>query len=106
MTVGHAQQGINFVKKNALTMADNIVTYKLIVRDIARLCGVHASFMPKPFNNAHGNGMHVHQSIWHGERNLFFAEDHNMKLSSFAENFTAGLLFHFQRNHRHHQSMG
>lgn len=90
--VGHAQQEIDFVKTEALTMADNIMTYKLIARDVAKLFGVNASFMPKPFTDAHGNGMHVHQSIWEGENNLFYAEDRNMKLSSLAESFSAGLL--------------
>lgn len=92
--VGHAQQEIDFVKKDALTMADNIMTYKLIARDVARLFGVKASFMPKPLNGEYGNGMHVHQSIWQGENNLFFAEDRINKLSPLAERFTAGLLYY------------
>ncbi len=90
--VGHGQQEIDFEKRDALTMADNMITYKLIARDVARLCGVQASFMPKPFSDAHGNGMHVHQSIWNEQQNLFYGEGRRNNLSLIAERFTAGLL--------------
>lgn len=90
--VGRGQQEIDFEKADALTMADNIITYKMIVHDVARLFGVRASFMPKPFNDSHGNGMHVHQSIWQGDKNLFFDKKRKHFLSDFGVSFTAGLL--------------
>ena len=65
----------------ALTMADNVMTYKLVVKEIAAKYGVYASFMPKPLTDAPGSGMHIHQSLFDSKgNNAFF--DSNDLLSS------------------------
>ena len=79
---------------DALTMADNCMTYRLVVREIARQHGVHATFMPKPISSENGSGMHTHLSLFRGEANDFYSADGSNNLSPLALNFIAGLLTH------------
>jgi glutamine synthetase len=75
-------------------MADNVMTYRLVVKEIARQQGVYASFMPKPIYGINGSGMHVHQSLFKGGRNAFFDAKEKYHLSRVGKAFTAGLLKH------------
>jgi glutamine synthetase len=77
---------------DALTMADNTMTYRLTVKEIALKNGVHATFMPKPISDQNGSGMHVHMSLFQGERNAFHDEADAYHLSAVARSFIAGLL--------------
>jgi glutamine synthetase len=70
--VAPSQHEIALRYTDALTMADNAMTYRLVVKEIAMANGVYASFMPKPLQDENGSGMHVHQSLFNGERNAFF----------------------------------
>ena len=77
---------------DALSMADNCMTYRLVVREIARQHGVHATFMPKPITGENGSGMHTHQSLFRGEENAFYSADSPYHLSPIALNYIAGIL--------------
>lgn len=92
---GPSQHEIDLRYSDGLSMADALMTYKLVVKEIAMKNGVYASFMPKPLSNEPGNGMHIHQSLFdHEGKNIFFdaeARDRNY-LSKTAENYLAGLL--------------
>ncbi|MCX7661984.1 MAG: glutamine synthetase, partial [Candidatus Omnitrophica bacterium] len=79
---------------DALTMADNVMTYRLVVKEIARLRGVYATFMPKPIYGINGSGMHTHMSLFKREQNVFFDKKDKLHLSSIAKYFIAGLLKH------------
>ncbi|MBN2185990.1 MAG: type I glutamate--ammonia ligase [Dehalococcoidia bacterium] len=79
---------------DALTMADNVMTYKLVVKQVAQEHGVYATFMPKPVFDVNGSGMHVHMSLFKGNRNAFFDENDPYHLSKTAKHFAAGLLKH------------
>jgi len=92
--VAPSQHEIDLRYTDALTMADNVMTYRLIVKEIARQQGVYASFMPKPIFGINGSGMHVHQSLFKGERNAFFEAKEKYHLSRVGKSFTAGLLRH------------
>ena len=92
--VAASQHDIDLRYTDALTMADNVMTYRLIVKEIARQQGVYASFMPKPIFGINGSGMHVHQSLFKGERNAFFEAKEKYHLSRVGKSFTAGLLRH------------
>lgn len=76
----------------ALQMADNCLTYRFIVKEIARRDGYYASFMPKPIYGVNGSGMHTHQSLFKGERNSFFDPDKPYQLSVIARHYLAGIL--------------
>jgi glutamine synthetase len=89
-----SQHEIDLRYTDALTMADNVMTARLVVKEIARQQGVHASFMPKPLAGVQGSGMHTHVSLWEGERNAFVDESDVYGLSSVARRFIAGLLRH------------
>jgi len=73
-------------------MADNVMTYRLVVKEIAFKHGVYASFMPKPLAEHNGSGMHVNMSMFRGERNAFFDAHDRLHLSSIAKQFMAGIL--------------
>lgn len=92
---GPSQHEIDLRYTDALTMADAVMTYKLVVKEIAIEHGVYASFMPKPRNGIPGNGMHVHQSLVdpHG-KNLFYDESDPLgyNLSDIAKHYIAGIL--------------
>ncbi|WP_297479937.1 type I glutamate--ammonia ligase [Thermococcus sp.] len=89
--VGRAQHEIDFRYDEALKTADNIVSFKYIVKAIAEMRGFYATFMPKPLYGFPGNGMHLHISLWKDGENAFIGED---GLSETALHFIAGILKH------------
>ena len=90
--VAASQHEIDMRYTDALTMADNVMTYRLAVKEVAMKYGVYATFMPKPVFGINGSGMHVHQSLFKGERNAFFDASDEYHLSKEARNYIAGLL--------------
>jgi len=92
--VASSQHEIDLRYSEALAMADNVMTYRLVVKEIAQAKGLHASFMPKPVYGINGSGMHVHQSLFKGSSNAFFDKKDKYHLSKTAKNFIAGLLKH------------
>jgi len=92
--VATSQHEIDMRYTDALTMADNVMTYRLVVKQTALRHGVYATFMPKPVFGINGSGMHVHQSLFKGERNAFFNKDDEYYLSKTAKCYIAGLLKH------------
>ncbi len=92
--VAPSQHEIDLKYTEALRMADNTITYRIIVKEVARNYGVYATFMPKPMAGVNGSGMHVHQSLFKGERNAFFDEKDKFFLSDVAKWYIAGLLKH------------
>lgn len=92
--VAPSQHEIDLRYSDALTMADNTMTYRLTVKEIALKNGVYATFMPKPIGDQNGSGMHVHQSLFKGEQNAFFDEKDPNHLSRVARGYIAGLLKH------------
>jgi glutamine synthetase len=92
--VGPSQHEIDMRYAAALDMADHTVTYRLIVKEIAKQAGYHASFMPKPIFGENGSGMHTHQSLFAGERNAFFDAEDQWHLSDVGKAFIAGQLRH------------
>jgi len=91
--VAPSQHEIDLRYKNALEMADITMLSKFIVKETARREGIYATFMPKPINGVNGSGMHVHQSLWKGGKNLFFDGDDDYNLSETAKKYMSG-LFH------------
>jgi glutamine synthetase len=91
---GPGQNEIDLRYADALSMADNIMTFRTVVKEVAIEQGVYATFMPKPFNNQPGSGMHTHMSLFEGERNAFFDASGQYHLSKTARHFIAGLLRH------------
>jgi len=92
--VATSQHEIDMRYTDALTMADNVMTYRLVVKQIALQHGVYATFMPKPVFGINGSGMHVHQSLFQGDTNAFFDKDDEYHLSETAKHYIAGLLKH------------
>ncbi|MCM8766050.1 MAG: glutamine synthetase family protein [Candidatus Omnitrophica bacterium] len=92
--VATSQHEIDLRYADALTMADNVMTYRLVVKEIAQQHGVYATFMPKPVFGINGSGMHTHQSLFRGNKNAFFDPQDKFHLSSIAKSFMAGLLKH------------
>jgi glutamine synthetase len=94
--VAPGQQEIDFRYTNALRAADNVVTFKTALREVARRHGLHATFMPKPVSAVNGSGMHVHQSLVDAQsgENLFAGTDNEYGLSPIALRFIAGQLAH------------
>ena len=92
--VAPGQQEIDLRYADALTTADNIMTFRHVVKEVALSQEVRATFMPKPYTDQPGSGMHTHLSLFEGERNAFFDGDDPMKLSKTARAFIAGLLVH------------
>jgi glutamine synthetase len=90
--VAGSQHEIDMRYTDALTMADQVMTYRLVVKQIALQNGVYATFMPKPIFGINGSGMHVHQSLFKGEHNAFFNAKDSYHLSDIARNYIAGLL--------------
>jgi glutamine synthetase len=88
------QQEIDLRYADALTTADNIMTFRHVVKEVALSQSVRATFMPKPYTDQPGSGMHTHLSLFEGERNAFYDGDDPMKLSKTARAFIAGLLVH------------
>jgi glutamine synthetase len=91
---GAGQQEIDLRYADALTTADNIMTFRLIVKEVALEQGVSATFMPKPFRDHPGSAMHTHLSLFEGDRNAFFEAGAELQLSKAARSFMAGILHH------------
>jgi len=91
---GPGQNEIDLRYADALTMADNIMTFRTVVKEVAIEQGVYATFMPKPFTEHPGSGMHTHMSLFEGDTNSFFDPSGQYSLSKTAKHFIAGLLRH------------
>ncbi len=89
-----SQHEIDLQYSEALSMADNVMTLRLVVRKIALDAGVWATFMPKPLNGVQGSGMHTHLSLFRGEENVFYDPSAEDNMSAVARSFIAGLLVH------------
>ncbi|MBA2280648.1 MAG: glutamine synthetase family protein [Actinomycetota bacterium] len=89
-----SQHEIDLRYTDALTMADNVMTFRLVVRQIALANGVHATFMPKPLREVQGSGMHTHFSLFEGDTNAFHDPGNEYGLSKVGRGFIAGLLRH------------
>jgi len=89
-----SQQEIDLRHDDALTIADSVMTFRLIVREVAAAHGVYATFMPKPLEGVQGSGMHTHLSLFTGDDNAFYDENDEYNLSPLAKSFMAGLLRH------------
>jgi glutamine synthetase len=94
--VAPSQHEIKLAHTDALSMADAVTTFRLAVKEVAREQGVYATFMPKPLEHESGSGMHVHLSLFEGDRNVFFEPDpaHPSPLSETGRAFLAGVLAH------------
>ncbi|RQD65551.1 MAG: type I glutamate--ammonia ligase [Desulfonatronovibrio sp. MSAO_Bac4] len=92
--VAPSQHEIDLRYQEALKMADNAITYKVIVKEIARKHGYYATFMPKPLFGENGSGMHVHQSLFKNGKNAFFDSKGDFSLSVEGKQYIAGLLSH------------
>ncbi len=90
----HSQHEIDLRHEDALTTADNIMTFRLITKEIALLNNIYASFMPKPLAGQNGSGLHIHQSLFKDDKNIFFDKNNQHHLSKTAECYIAGLLKH------------
>ncbi len=90
--VAYSQHEVDIKYTDALTMADNVMTYKVVVKQVALENNVYATFMPKPVYGINGSGMHVHQSLFKGDRNAFYDPNGYYGLSGIGLSFVAGLL--------------
>ena len=88
------QQEIDLRYADALSTADNIMTFRHVIKEVALEQGFYASFMPKPFTDHPGSGMHTHVSLFEGEKNAFFDASAEFNLSKTGRSFIAGLLKH------------
>ncbi|GAA2851797.1 type I glutamate--ammonia ligase [Streptosporangium fragile] len=88
------QQEIDLRYADALTTADNIMTFRLVMKEVALEQGIWASFMPKPFTEHPGSGMHTHMSLFEGDRNAFYEPGADYQLSKIGRSFIGGLLTH------------
>ena len=91
---GPGQQEIDLRYADALSTADNVMTFRTVVREVALTQGIWASFMPKPYTTHPGSGMHTHVSLFEGDRNAFFEAGAEYQLSKTARQFIAGVLKH------------
>jgi glutamine synthetase len=92
--VAPSQHEIDLRYQEAMRMADNMMTYRLVVKEIARQNGVYATFMPKPIFGENGSGMHVHQSLFLKDKNAFYDASDEFNLSTIAKQYIAGLMRH------------
>ncbi|MDP9426138.1 MAG: glutamine synthetase family protein [Actinomycetota bacterium] len=92
--VAHSQHEIDLRFDEAMKMADKVMTYKTVVKEIATRHGVYATFMPKPMQDQNGSGMHTHQSLFQGDKNAFFDPNDQYFLSDTCKAFIAGQLRH------------
>lgn len=92
--VAPGQHEIDFKYADALEAADNIQTFKLVVKTVARKYGLYATFMPKPLAGINGSGMHINMSLFHDQGNAFYDEKGELGLSEDAYHFLGGLLAH------------
>ena len=91
---GPGQNEIDLRYADALSMADNIMTFRAVIKEVALKQGVMASFMPKPLIEAPGSGMHTHLSLFEGDKNVFYDPADEFELSGTARAFMAGILRH------------
>src|SRR4028118_887955 len=91
---GPGQQEIDLRYADALSTADNLMTFRVVVKEVALSQGINASFMPKPFTEHPGSGMHTHVSLFEGDRNAFFEAGAEYQLSKTGRQFIAGILRH------------
>ena len=94
--VAAGQNEIDFKYADALVIADNVTTFKYVVKSIAQRHGLYATFMPKPLHGVNGSGMHVNISLIKDGKNAFYNEEDQLGLSSVAYNFIAGVLKHIK----------
>jgi glutamine synthetase len=94
--VAPSQHEIDLRYAEALEMADIVMTYRVVVKEIAKKHGVYATFMPKPLFGENGSGMHTHQSLFEGDKNAFFNPKDKYYLSDVAKSYIAGLLTHIK----------
>jgi glutamine synthetase len=92
--VAHSQHEIDLRYGSAVEMADVSMIFRYLVKRVARMHGLYATFMPKPVNGQNGSGMHVHQSLWKGGRNIFFDTKGEFHLSETARCYIAGVMMH------------
>ena len=92
--VAPGQQEIDLRYADALSTADNVLTTRHVLKEVALSSGVYASFMPKPFSDQPGSGMHTHLSLFEGDTNAFYDPADVLRLSAVAKHFIAGLLRH------------
>ncbi|MGL4949864.1 MAG: type I glutamate--ammonia ligase [Anaeroplasmataceae bacterium] len=92
--VSTGQHEINFKFNNALESADSVQTFKIVVKNVARRHGLHATFMPKPVAGINGSGMHVNCSLMTGNKNAFYDEKTDNQLSEVANKWISGILAH------------
>jgi glutamine synthetase len=92
--VAPSQHEIDLRYDSALKMADKVIAYKVVVKEVAREFGLYATFMPKPIAGVNGSGMHVHQSLFANGKNMFFSENDKYHLSDIAKYYIAGILKH------------
>ncbi|MBB2976957.1 glutamine synthetase [Microbacterium endophyticum] len=91
---GPGQNEIDLRYADALTTADNIMTFRTVIKEVAIEQGVYATFMPKPMGGKPGSGMHTHMSLFEGDMNAFYEEGAQYQLSKVGRQFIAGLLTH------------
>ena len=92
--VAHSQHEIDLKYNSALEMADTAMLFRYMVKKVARMHHLYATFMPKPINGQNGSGMHVHQSLWKEGKNIFFEKKDEYHLSGTAKAYIAGLTVH------------
>jgi glutamine synthetase len=90
--VAPSQHEIDLRYTDALQMADNVMTYRTVVKEVAQRHGCYATFMPKPIFGVNGSGMHTHQSLFKGDKNVFFDPDDEYNLSKIGKCYIAGIL--------------
>jgi len=91
---GPGQNEIDLRYADALTTADNVMTFRTVIKEVAIEQGVYATFMPKPFSTEPGSGMHTHMSLFEGDTNAFYEPGATYQLSKIGRQFIAGLLHH------------
>lgn len=92
--VAPSQHEIDLRYSEALGMSDKTMTYRVVVKEVARQHGCYATFMPKPIFGQNGSGMHVHQSLFKGDQNLFYDSQDTYHLSKKAKGYIAGIMKH------------
>ncbi len=92
--VANGQHEIDLGYQSAVEMADISMIFRYMVKKVCRMHGLYGTFMPKPINGQNGSGMHVHQSLWRNQKNLFFEKDAPYNLSDIARHFMAGMMIH------------
>ncbi len=92
--VAPGQHEVDLRYADVLTTADNLATFRLVVRNVALYHGLHATFMPKPIFGQNGSGLHTHQSLFRGEENAFYDPEDADEISGVMRHYVGGLLDH------------